>query len=106
MSKKCRCRNGTPAPLGAVVVPDTPAPHKSAEAVDAMGTAGCRFPVLPPKSPGPTPIGMAFSKPEAHLRRIGAHSFTDMVDALAEIRDLYSPRERWNRFKATGYVSS
>jgi len=45
---------------------------------------------------------IAFSKPEAHLRRIGARTFTDMVDALAEIRELYSPQECWNHFKATG----
>ena len=39
-------------------------------------------------------------------RRSGARRFTDMVDALAEIRDLCSPRKSWNRFKATGYVLS
>ena len=66
----------------------------------------CRFPFLPPKSSDPNPMEIAFSKPEAHLRRIGARTFTDMVDALAEIRELYSPQERWNDFKATGYVSS
>ena len=102
MSKRFRRRNGTPAPPGTVVVPDTLAPRKNAEAAKPMGTAGCRFPILPPKSPDPTPMEMAFSKPEAHLRRIGARSFTDMVDALAEIRDLYSPQECWNHFKATG----
>ena len=49
---------------------------------------------------------MAFSKPEAHLRRIGARNCADMFDALTEIRDLYSPQECRNDFKATGYVSS
>ena len=83
-------------------MPDAPR-RKVAE---AMGTAACRFPLLPPKSHDPTPMEMAFSKPEAHLRRIGARSFKDMVDALAEIRDLSEAIECWNDFKATGYISS
>jgi len=49
---------------------------------------------------------MAFSKLKAHLRRIGARTFTDMSDALAEIRQLRSPQKCWNAFKADGYVSS
>src|SRR6056297_3548414 len=42
---------------------------------------------------------------KAHLRRIGARTFTDMFAALAEICDLFSPEECWNYFKAAGYVS-
>ena len=49
---------------------------------------------------------MAFSKLKAHLRRIGAHTFTDLFNAIAEICDLYSPDECWNYFKAAGYVAS
>jgi transposase len=48
---------------------------------------------------------MAFSKLKAHLRRIGARTFTDMFNALAEICDLFSPLECWNYFKAAGYIS-
>jgi len=66
--------------------------------------AGSSYP--PPYAPDLNPIEMAFSKPEAHLRRIGARSFTDMVYALAGIRDLYSPQECWNDLEAEGYVSS
>ncbi|MEM8789791.1 MAG: IS630 family transposase, partial [Pseudomonadota bacterium] len=40
-----------------------------------------------------------------HLRRIGARSFTDTIDALTEICDLFPPEECWNYFKAAGYVS-
>jgi len=65
-----------------------------------------RFPFLPPKSPDPNPIEMAFSKLKAHLCRIGARVFTDMFDALAEIRELRSSQKSWNHFKATGYVPS
>jgi hypothetical protein len=31
---------------------------------------------------------MAFSKLKAHLRRIGARTFTDLFSAIAEIYDL------------------
>jgi hypothetical protein len=48
---------------------------------------------------------MAFSKLKAHLRRIGARTFTDMFSALPEICDLFSPDECWNYFKAARYVS-
>jgi transposase len=56
-------------------------------------------------SPNLNPIEMAFSKLKAHLRRIGARTFTDMFNALAEICDLFSPEECWSYFKAAGYVS-
>jgi len=36
---------------------------------------------------------MAFSKLKAHLRRIGARTFTEMFPALTEISDLFSPEE-------------
>ena len=70
-----------------------------------MRKAGCWFLFLPPYSPDLTPIEMAFSKLKAHLRRIGARTFTDMFQALTEICDLFSPQECWNYFKAAGYVS-
>ncbi len=60
---------------------------------------------LPPYSPDLNPIEMAFSKLKAHLRRIGARTFTDMFQALSDICDLYSQDECWNYFKAAGYVA-
>ena len=70
-----------------------------------MRDAGCWFLFLP-YSPDLNPIEMAFSKLKAHLRRIGARTFTDLFHALTEICDLFSPEECWNYFKAAGYVSS
>ncbi len=49
---------------------------------------------------------MAFAKLKAHLRRIGARTFTDIFKALKEVCDLFSQEECWNYFKAAGYVSS
>ncbi len=91
---------------GTVVILDNLATHKNAAATKAMRDAGCWFLFLPPYSPDLNPIEMAFSKLKAHLRRIGARTFTDMFKAIAEVCDLYSPQECWNYFKAAGYVSS
>ncbi len=60
--------------------------------------------LLPPYSPDLNPIEMVFSKLKAHLRRIGARTFTDMFDAIAQVCDLYTPQECWNYVKAAGYV--
>jgi len=48
---------------------------------------------------------MAFAKPKARLSGSGARPFTDMFDALAEIRDLLTPEEGWNCFRDAGYAS-
>lgn len=90
---------------GAVVILDNLATHKNALATKALREAGCWFLFLPPYSPDLNPIEMAFSRLKAHLRRIGARTFTDMFHALTEICDLFSPEECWNYFKAAGYVS-
>lgn len=60
---------------------------------------------LPPYRPDLNPIAMAVSKLKAHLRRIGARTVTDMLQALSEICDLYSPSECRNFFKAATHHS-
>ncbi|MFV0408201.1 MAG: IS630 family transposase, partial [Paracoccus sp. (in: a-proteobacteria)] len=40
----------------------------------------------------------------AHLRRIGARTFTEVFEAIGAICGLYDPTECWNDFKAAGYV--
>ena len=77
---------------GTVVILDNLATHKNASAAKAMRDAGCWFLFLPPYSPDLNPIEMAFSKLKAHLRRIGARTFTDMFEAIAEVCNLYSPQ--------------
>ena len=91
---------------GTVVILDNLAAHQNAAAAKAMRDAGCWFLFLPPYSPDLNPIEMAFSKLKAHLRRIGARTFTGMFNALSEICGLYTPEECWNYFKAAGYVAS
>lgn len=81
---------------GTVVIRDNLATHKNAEAEKAMRRAGFGFSFPPPYSPDLNPIEMAFSKLKAHLCRIGARTFNDMFNAIAEICDLYSTDECWS----------
>lgn len=90
---------------GTVVILDNLATHKNKEAEAVLRAYGCWFLFLPPYSPDLNPIEMAFSKLKAHLRRIGARSFSGLFEALREICDLYTPQACWNYFREAGYVS-
>ena len=90
---------------GTVVILDNLATHRNKDAAQALRDHGCWFLYLPPYSPDLNPIEQAYSKLKAHLRRIGARSFTEVFDAIGSICDLYDPEECWNYFRAAGYVS-
>lgn len=92
--------------LGTAVVLDNLATHRNKEATDALKAHGCWFLYLPPYSPDLNSIELAFSKLKAHLRRIGARSFTAVFQAIGDICEMYEPQECSNYFQAAGYVSS
>jgi len=97
------------APLlepGSIVVLDNLSTHKSPRAAAALKEKGCWFLFLPPYSPDLNPIELAFSKLKAHLRRIGARTYDDLIAAIGNICDLYQPNECSNFFGATRYGSS
>lgn len=91
---------------GTAVILDNLATHRNKEAAAALKAHGCWFLYLPPYSPDLNPIEQAFSKLKAHLRRIGARSFTAVFGAIGEICSLYNPQECGNYFKAAGYASN
>ncbi len=91
---------------GTAVILDNLATHRNKEAAAALKAHGCWFLYLPPYSPDLNPIEQAFSKLKAHLRRVGARSFTAVFEAIGEICDLYNPTECCNYFKAAGHVSN
>ena len=62
-------------------------------AAKALKDVGCWVLYLPPYSPDLNPIEMAFSKLKARLRRIGARTFDQMFNALAEVCNLFTPQE-------------
>ena len=47
----------------------------------------------PPAVPDLNPIGMAFSRLKTHLRRIGAGTFDQLIEAIGEICDFFTPDE-------------
>ncbi len=91
---------------GTVVILDNLATHKNQQAGEALKKAGGWFLFLPPYSPYLNPIEMAFAKLKAHLRRIGARTFDQLYEALADICAMFEPQECSNYFKAAGYASN
>ncbi|WP_161905852.1 transposase [Paracoccus sp. MKU1] len=89
---------------GTVVILDNLATHRNKQAAEALRAHRCWFLYLPPYSPDLNPIEMAFAKLKAHLRRIGARTFTDVFKAIGEVFDLFDLDECWNYLKAAGYV--
>ena len=81
---------------GTVVICDNLATHKNVEAAASLRAHGCWFLYLPPYSPDLNPIEQAFSKLKAHLRKVGARTFTDLVAAIGDICELFTPDECWN----------
>ncbi|WP_425466543.1 transposase [Roseinatronobacter bogoriensis] len=61
---------------------------------------------LPPYSPDLSPSEQAFAKLKAHLRKVGARTFTDLFKALGDICRMFTPEECWNYLHAAGYVSA
>ena len=96
------------APLlspGTVVILDNLSTHKSPRAAEALKEAKSWFLFLPPYSPDLNPIEQAFSKLKAHLRRIGARTYDDLIAAIGDVCALFNPTECWNFFQAAGYAS-
>ena len=89
---------------GTVIIMDNLPAHKSPEAQAALRQAGCWMLFLPPYSPDLNPIEMAFSKLKANLRRIGARTFSALIEAIGEICDMFSPMECSNYFTEAGYL--
>ena len=61
---------------GTVVICDNLATHKNAEAAAALRAHECWVLYLPPYSPDLNPIEQAFAKLKAHLRKLGARTFS------------------------------
>lgn len=89
---------------GTVVILDNLSTHKSPRAAEALKRSKSWFLFLPPYSPDLNPIEQAFSKLKAHLRRIGARTYEDLIAAIGGICGLFDPTECWNFFKAAGYA--
>ena len=86
-----------------VVIMDNLSSHKSTKAESMIRAKGACLLCLPPYSPDPNPIEMAFSKLKAHLRAIAARTIDDLWKAIGNICELFTPQECSNFFTAAGY---
>lgn len=91
---------------GTVVILDNLSTHRNAKAAAALKARGCWFLYLPPYSPDLNPIEMAFSKLKANLRRVGARTYDQLIQAAGDICDMFSPEECRNYLRHAGYVST
>lgn len=91
---------------GTVVILDNLATHKSARAAQALKDRGCWLLFLPPYSPDLNPIEMAFAKLKAHLKRIGARTFGQLIKAIGNICDLFESEECLRYLSHAGYLST
>ena len=89
---------------GTVVILDNLSNHRSPHDAATLRAKGCQFLLLPPNTPHLNPIEKAFSKLEAHPRRMEARSFERMLEALASICRLFTPAECENYLRAAGYA--
>lgn len=88
-----------------VVILDNLSTHKSPRAAAALRKRGCWLLFLPPYSPDLNPIEQAFAKLKAHLRRIAARTYDDLIAAVGDVCSLFQPDECRNFLKAAAYAS-
>jgi transposase len=69
---------------GDIVVMDNLAAHKSAHVRECIESHGAELLFLPPYSPAVNPIELDWSKMKAMLRKIAAHTYDDLLEAVAD----------------------
>lgn len=88
---------------GNVVIMDNLSSHKALAMRAVIEAADAQLLFLPPYGPNFNPIGMAFSKLKAHLRKAAERTIHGLWNAIRRIVDLYPPQECSNYFAAAGY---
>jgi transposase len=91
---------------GTAVILDNLSTHRNERAAAALRAKGCWFLFLPPYSPDLNPIEQAYAKLKALLRKIGARTYDQLVKALGQVCDLFTPDECRNFFQHAGYAST
>ena len=69
------------------------ATHKSPVAAAILKDISARFPFLPPYSPDPNPIEMAFSKLKGLIRKATAHTNEQLWQAVGHACGLFKDEE-------------
>ncbi|WP_425487131.1 transposase [Microvirga arsenatis] len=92
-------QNGIVAPL----VLDNLAAHKVSGVREAITTRGWTLMYLPPYSPGLDPIEQLFAELEALLRKAAARSRDSLWSTIGDVLDAFTPAERGNYIRKSGY---
>ncbi|HUS96896.1 MAG TPA: transposase, partial [Hyphomicrobiaceae bacterium] len=80
--------------------------HKSRAVRDAIKAAGAHRLFLPAYSPDLNPIEQVFAKLKHKLRRARERTVDAQWDRIGELLRCFSPAERANYFKNSGYGST
>ena len=70
---------------------------------EAIEARGCQLLFLPAYSPDLSPIEEAFSKLKAFLRRVGARTREDLVEALSQALETITSQDALGWFTDCGY---
>jgi transposase len=88
---------------GDIVIMDNLSSHKRPEVRALIEAAGARVLHLPPYSPNFNPIGKAFAKLKALLRKVAERTVEGLWRAIGRLADLITPAEARNYFESCGY---
>jgi transposase len=91
---------------GDVVILDNLSSHKSPGAAAALRAVGAWFLFLPPYSPDPNPIEMAFSKLKSLMRKAAARNYDQLWAAVGRVCNLFSDEKCYTYFKAAGHEAN
>jgi transposase len=82
---------------------DNASAHKGQSVREAIPARGCQLLFLPSSSPDLSPIEEAFSKLKAFLRRVGARTREDLVEALSHALETITSQDARGWFTHCGY---
>ena len=88
---------------GHLVVMDNLRAHKGQRVREAIQARGAQVLFLPSYSPDLSPIEEAFSKLKAFLRRVGARSREELVEALSRALETITAQDALGYFTHCGY---
>jgi len=91
---------------GDIVVMDNLSSHKKPAIRRAIRAVGAKLFYLPPYSPDPDPIEMAFSKLKTLPRKRNARTFEEIETAIADLLREITPAECNAYLKAAGYAAT
>ncbi|GAB3439019.1 hypothetical protein GCM10027396_04080 [Insolitispirillum peregrinum] len=88
------------------MVMDNLSAHKVPGIKEAIEALGATLRYLPPYSPDPNPIELAFAKLKSMLRKAEARTISSLRDAIGKLIDIFPPEECANFFAHDGYLRS